>query len=803
VLQIKIQGFFLSLIFFIYIFTPINYESKLDLTFDAKFSPNKAKEIQNIDNLDISTVQNENVWIPMNYTPKSLDYENGSKDIDLDSIYTVKYDFIENNEIWMESISEFVNLSDVKNRIVEPYKADIEQNDNYVEESIIGQDGRVKISPTTSFPYRTICKLYMIFGTNQYIGSGAIIDKNHVLTAAHNVYQKDEGGWVDSMLIIPAKDGSSEPYGSSTPKTIRVLSEWIINENPNYDFAVITLYDDLGLSTGWMGRMTSDYSDPIYSGPLNIAGYPGDLDNGEYMYASYENGDHATEFKHYYYLDTFGGMSGSPVWIYDGSNRYIISVHAYGGTNMNSGTRIDRVKFDTIEDWLLADSSGNDYPDLISRGESYTGFTPDVVGSGLTDFRVWMDVSNIGTSDCGEYTLSFYASSDTDISSSDYLIDTFTYAGINYGYSSNISSFGRFPNNIPTGTYYIGWIIDVNDDITEFQEDNNIGYIKSKTLLVDADAPHNPTQLFQTRGNIKSGEWQNQVSHPYFYWTGAYDGETSIKKYWYYWGYNPNANYATGYTTSPSLDIYNEYSENYNGIYYLRIQTEDEVGNLADWQTYYVFKYDSELPDNPQSCTIINGDVNDDEWQTKVNTPIFEWESGYDFYSGIKGYYIYFGQDPEGESAYFINKTQYYADEINEEGIYYFRINTVDNAGNEAGWITLFIFKYGDDSLDEEIIMPFSLILIISLIGIGTLISVFVLKKKIIKPLNSKRNMKYMNVIENLENAEIYKENHYSDVNTNEFNDETIDFEDSDNNIGNISDQKENGVDKWEWEKYF
>lgn len=54
--------------------------------------------------------------------------------------------------------------------------------------NIVGADNRERVTPTTSYPWSAIVKLYMTWGTDIYIGSGAMIDKNHVLTAGHCVY---------------------------------------------------------------------------------------------------------------------------------------------------------------------------------------------------------------------------------------------------------------------------------------------------------------------------------------------------------------------------------------------------------------------------------------------------------------------------------------------------------------------------------------------------------------------------------------------------------------------------------------
>ena len=83
-------------------------------------------------------------------------------------------------------------------------------------ETIFPPDDRQRITNTDEYPWTSITKLYITSEDDtRWIGSGAIIDEFHVLTAGHNVYLHDNGGWVSSVEVIPEMDGSYEPFGSS------------------------------------------------------------------------------------------------------------------------------------------------------------------------------------------------------------------------------------------------------------------------------------------------------------------------------------------------------------------------------------------------------------------------------------------------------------------------------------------------------------------------------------------------------------------------------------------------------------
>ena len=59
--------------------------------------------------------------------------------------------------------------------------------------SIIDTDGRVRITPTTVYPFSAICKIRAWWGIfDGIVGTGAIVYKNHVLTAAHVVYDESK-----------------------------------------------------------------------------------------------------------------------------------------------------------------------------------------------------------------------------------------------------------------------------------------------------------------------------------------------------------------------------------------------------------------------------------------------------------------------------------------------------------------------------------------------------------------------------------------------------------------------------------
>jgi V8-like Glu-specific endopeptidase len=284
------------------------------------------------------------------------------------------------------------------------------------QESVIGTDDRQRISPTTSYPWRTVCKLFITAGDDtHWIGSGVIIgrlDNNafHIYTAGHCVYIHNHGGWVKHVEVIPGYDNGYMPYNHAWGTYLRTYTGWTNNADHRHDWAVVTLDRRVGNFTGWMGRMTAPSSDPVYTTTLNAAGYPGDLMGGEGLYWDSDSGHYADDYNHWYYMDTAGGQSGGPVWVYYSSsgNRYILTIHAYGvygSYTSNHGTRLNNDKFDRTITWIDSDTPPTDKADLIDDGQAYSGCSPGTIKPGST-FQAYCDVRNIGTASSGIFNVS-------------------------------------------------------------------------------------------------------------------------------------------------------------------------------------------------------------------------------------------------------------------------------------------------------------------------------------------------------------------------------------------------------------
>ncbi len=471
---------FLIVFVLIYGFNPFNSTNLHSKKVDEVNNSILVKQTDSYDNL---------TWIPITTTLDSSIKVNINQDHN-QSIQTIEYDLLtktENREEYYDII-----IPQSHQTFIEPFKGILEEDFNYLQylnsENLKSSypfppDDRERITNTTSYPWRTICKLFITANDGtQFIGSGFIVDDFHILTCGHCIYIHENGGYVSEVVVVPGMDEDFYPFMYAYAINYRTYTGWIDDEMVEHDWALVTLDRSIGSFTGWMGIKTATPSSSIYTGVLNTAGYPFDLDDGDVMYFDSDLGEYADEYNHWYWMDTAGGQSGSPVWQNDGDDPYVLSIHAYeyeNGTYANFGTRSNQDKFDRLDTWLAADSSStpNDKPDLLDRGY-YSNISSFNVIPGKTNFEIICDVENEGTTTAASFNVSFYASN-LSISSTDYLIGSviidnlspFTYTSANWS--------GIFPTNISNGFYEIRGVIDVDDDIDELIEDNN--------LIIDED----------------------------------------------------------------------------------------------------------------------------------------------------------------------------------------------------------------------------------------------------------------------------------------------------------------------------
>ena len=88
-------------------------------------------------------------------------------------------------------------------------------------------DTRTEVDDTRAYPWNTIGQLVMSFPNGKtYTGTGTLVDRQHVLTAAHNVFGNDIGGFVETVYFIPARNGDEMPYGVYGASRVFITEEY-------------------------------------------------------------------------------------------------------------------------------------------------------------------------------------------------------------------------------------------------------------------------------------------------------------------------------------------------------------------------------------------------------------------------------------------------------------------------------------------------------------------------------------------------------------------------------------------------
>ena len=204
---------------------------------------------------------------------------------------------------------------------------------------IVGSDDRVKVGNTAVGPWCNTVKLLIKGADNKsYMGSGFMIGPNSVATAGHCVYNTDWNGWAKSITVIPALNGTTQPYGSATSYNLECGGDWYNSNYNQDDWGVIRINANLGNSTGWLGLRWQSSS---YNGStVKAVGYPSTDKTHMYYGSGKVKSSSARTLSGDW--DLSGGQSGGPVHIYYSSTGYTaVGINRGGGSTYSDCLRID------------------------------------------------------------------------------------------------------------------------------------------------------------------------------------------------------------------------------------------------------------------------------------------------------------------------------------------------------------------------------------------------------------------------------------------------------------------------------
>ncbi len=273
----------------------------------------------------------------------------------------------EQNRLKYFFIANVMGLSDSMKPVEAPEQKVLVYNEKLEErpeESLLmrvnpGKDGRQKVEVTTKYPYSCFGQASISFNGSQYGGSGVLVGPHHVLTAAHNLYDLQKKSWTDSFDIYCGLNGAAAPYGKAKGVRAYVPTEYVTYEDKNYDIALVILDRSVGLQVGWLGCLFTANKDAFAERPVHITGYPGDKGFKSMWSMSYPVKKVENE-KIFYDIDTYGGQSGSPIWLHMETQKMnnspvVAGIHTHGEGKYgegNSGIRLTEYKFKKIMGWI-------------------------------------------------------------------------------------------------------------------------------------------------------------------------------------------------------------------------------------------------------------------------------------------------------------------------------------------------------------------------------------------------------------------------------------------------------------------
>jgi hypothetical protein len=238
---------------------------------------------------------------------------------------------------------------------------------------------------------------------------------------------------------------------------------------------------------------------------------------------------------------------------------------------------------------------------------------------------------------------------------------------------------------------------DKSDDIWYFHikalDNTGIwGETSHYTIKIDVEAPSEPI----VSSSHPEDTWTSDYT-VYLEWNGPFDDLSGIDAYSYTFNDVPDT--VPDEVPEDNPLQYTYYHDVDNQIWYFHIMAVDNAGNWGATR-HYIVKVDCIPPPAP---TISSSSHPDESTWYINNDPVFLWIEPSDL-SGIDGYCIILNQDPNYPLSSIPDyySTTYSENDV-EDGVWYFHVRAIDNAGN-PGFIDTFQVKIDTTSPPSPII---------------------------------------------------------------------------------------------------
>ncbi|OJG26232.1 hypothetical protein RU98_GL000734 [Enterococcus caccae] len=272
--------------------------------------------------------------------------------------------------------------------------------------AILGKDSRVKVTDTTQAPYLSI--VYLSKGDGGF-GSGTVIGKNKVLTAAHVVTSLKTSTDIRQATVSAARNGYYYPFGSFKIESVDMHTGWTVQNNRDHDIAVVTLKPNAdGKNIGDVVPIipVNNVSSLPVGTKGKLPGYSQDK-HGE-LWESKGSVLSQTASRVYYDMDSVGGTSGAPVY---NENNQLIAVHTseyHMGSvaYKNGGSKITGSNYAFIAKHLDHNESDTHIPSQVTGLKAITITTnsvqlvwnPAIANVGVDRYEIYCNGSKIAES---------------------------------------------------------------------------------------------------------------------------------------------------------------------------------------------------------------------------------------------------------------------------------------------------------------------------------------------------------------------------------------------------------------------